>query len=115
MVTQVTSLGRSGVADWLIQRVSAVILAAYTLFLLMFFVLTPTLSYAGWVSLFAHGWMKLFTLMAVLAVVAHAWVGLWTVATDYIKSAMLRFICLALCILILFVYAVVAIQVLWGL
>ncbi|MGB0744865.1 MAG: succinate dehydrogenase, hydrophobic membrane anchor protein, partial [Opitutales bacterium] len=29
MVTAVTSFARSGLADWLVQRISAVILAAY--------------------------------------------------------------------------------------
>ncbi|HAN68665.1 MAG TPA: succinate dehydrogenase, hydrophobic membrane anchor protein, partial [Halieaceae bacterium] len=33
MVTAVTSFGRSGTADWLVQRVSGVILLAYFLFI----------------------------------------------------------------------------------
>ena len=33
MVTTVTSMGRSGLYDWLMQRVSAVILLAYFLFI----------------------------------------------------------------------------------
>ena len=32
MVNSVTNLGRSGVYDWVIQRLSAVIMAVYTLF-----------------------------------------------------------------------------------
>ena len=33
MVTQATSLSRNGVSDWIIQRVTAYILAAYTVVL----------------------------------------------------------------------------------
>ena len=36
MVASITNLGRSGLYDWVIQRLTAVILAVYTLFLLGF-------------------------------------------------------------------------------
>ena len=36
MVASVTNLGRSGLYDWVIQRLSAVVLALYTLFLVGF-------------------------------------------------------------------------------
>ena len=54
MVTQVTSMSRNGVSDWFIQRVSAVVLAAYTLFLFGYVLLNPDLSYAGWRALFTN-------------------------------------------------------------
>ena len=38
MVTQVMSLSRSGLADFVVQRVTAVILAAYTFYLIGFFI-----------------------------------------------------------------------------
>ncbi|HQN41780.1 MAG TPA: succinate dehydrogenase, hydrophobic membrane anchor protein, partial [Pseudomonadales bacterium] len=41
MVTNVTNFGRSGLHDWLVQRLSALVLAAYTLFLLVFLLINP--------------------------------------------------------------------------
>ncbi|MGA1742679.1 MAG: succinate dehydrogenase, hydrophobic membrane anchor protein, partial [Pseudohongiellaceae bacterium] len=38
MVTNVTSFGRSGLYDWVVQRVSAVILLLYILFLAFIFI-----------------------------------------------------------------------------
>ncbi len=35
MVTSVTNFGRSGVYDWLVQRVSALVWLAYVLFLVV--------------------------------------------------------------------------------
>src|SRR5690554_7068613 len=87
MVASVTNYGRSGVHDHLIQRLSAIIIAAYTLFLFGFVVLNPDLQYQQWHDLFASTWVKVFSLASLISICAHAWIGLWTVATDYMKGA----------------------------
>lgn len=109
-----TNIGRNGIQDWIIQRVTAYVLALYTLFLLGFLV-TTDVDYQSWSALFGQGWFKIFTLLALLSIAGHAWVGLWTVSTDYIKSAMPRFLFQAACVLVVFVYVVWGIQILWGL
>lgn len=115
VVTNVTSLGRSGLYDWMIQRVTAVVLAAYSIFLLGFLVLNPDLSYAEWSEFFSSTCVRIFSLLALLSLGAHAWVGLWTISTDYLKGMGLRFIFQALCGLVMFIYVVWGIQILWGL
>lgn len=119
MVTAVTSMGRSGVSDWLMQRVSAVILLAY--FLFVAFVLLGGVDYASWKALYSQTWVRIFSLMALLSLGIHAWVGLWSVLTDYITERMmgsagniLRGILQVLCGLTLFTYVVWGIQILWG-
>ena len=72
MVASVTNLGRSGLYDWVIQRLSAVILALYTLFLLGFVIASPDMQYSQWQGLFAQTWMKVFSLVALIAICAHA-------------------------------------------
>ncbi|MAZ05916.1 succinate dehydrogenase, hydrophobic membrane anchor protein [Marinobacter sp. SS8-8] len=114
MVSSVTNLGRSGVYDWLIQRVTAYVIALYTIFLLGF-VLTSDVDYDTWSGLFEQLWFRIFTLLALLSVGAHAWVGLWTVTTDYIKAMGPRFLVQAACGLTMFVYVVWGIHILWGL
>jgi len=113
-MNSVTNIGRNGVQDWIIQRASAYILAFYTLFLLGFFA-TTDVDFQVWQALFDQAWFKIFTLLALLSIGAHAWVGLWTVSTDYIKSAMQRFLFQAAFILVIFVYVVWGIQIIWGL
>ena len=114
MVANITSLGRSGLYVWMVQRVTAVVLAAYILFLLGYFVATPDLSYADWSGLFACTAMKIFTLMALISLSAHAWVGMWTISTDYLKNSVVRFLFQGTCGGIMFVYFVWGIQILWG-
>jgi succinate dehydrogenase / fumarate reductase membrane anchor subunit len=113
-MNSVTNIGRNGIQDWIIQRVSAYVLAFYTLFMLGFFV-TTDVDFQIWSALFDQSWFKIFTLLALLSIGAHAWVGLWTVSTDYIKSAMQRFLFQAAFILVILVYVVWGIQIIWGL
>ena len=114
MVASVTNYGRSGVYDHLVQRTSAVIIAVYTLFLFGFVVTSPDLQYAQWHGLFAQTWMKVFSLAALVSICAHAWIGMWTVSTDYIKKAAGRFLFQLVCVAAVFVYLVWGIQILWG-
>ena len=87
MVTSVTSFSRTGLSDWLIQRVTSIILLAY--FLLIAYQLMGSVDYTGWARLFEQTWMKVFTLMAALSLAAHSWIGLWSVFTDYLTERML--------------------------
>lgn len=121
MVTNATSLSRSGLSDWLIQRFSAVILAAYTLCILGSIVLTPDLDYAAWQSIFASNAMRVFSLITVFALCGHAWIGLWTITTDYLNDAhigaaatAIRLLVQAGCALLTVVYLLWGIQIFWG-
>lgn len=115
MVTSITSFGRSGLYDWMIQRVSAVVLLAYTIFMLGYLLLNgDNMDYLQWKSLFEATSMRIFTLLALLAMAAHAWIGLWSVTTDYIKPTGIRFLVQSGCGLLTFVYVVWGIQILWG-
>lgn len=115
MVTSVTNLSRSGLSDWLIQRVTAVILAVFTLVILGYFFTHPNLQYQDWHEFMSCTAMRIFSLISILAIAGHAWVGLWTIATDYLKPTGIRFLFQAACALALFVYVVWAVQILWGL
>ena len=121
MVTNVTNLSRSGLYDWMAQRVSAVLLAAYVLFLLGYLITHPGLTYADWQGLFNQNWMRIFSLLTLVALSVHAWVGMWTISTDYLtpmalgKSAtVVRFLFQAVCGLAMFVFFVWGVQNLWG-
>ncbi|MAZ66536.1 MAG: succinate dehydrogenase, hydrophobic membrane anchor protein [Kangiellaceae bacterium] len=114
MVKQVTSLGRSGLHDWMIQRVSAVVLAAYTIFLLGYLVCGPDVTYEAWREFFGCLYVKLFTLIAIAALAAHAWIGIWTVCTDYIKCSCIRMVVQSASIIACLVYVAWGALIVWG-
>lgn len=119
MVTAATSFGRSGTSDWLVQRVSGVILLLW--FLCMGATLVSGVDYAGWRAMFDLTSVRIFTLLAILSLAAHAWIGLWAVSTDYLTERLLgpagNFLRLAFqiaCSLIIIVYVIWGVQILWG-
>jgi len=121
MVTSVTSFGRSGLSDWLIQRVSAVVVLLYVLCHVAIILNRPDMDYISWRALFADTYMKIFSLITLVALSAHAWIGMWTVATDYLTTRMLgaratfwRLLFLVICIAALLVYLIWGIMILWS-
>jgi len=122
MVRNVTSLSRSGLSDFLIQRVTAVILLVYTLCVSGFLLANPDVQYDQLMAYFAHPAMQIFSTLTVLAIVGHAWIGMWTIATDYIRphyfgayATVARVVFEFVCLLALFVYVVWGIAIIWRL
>ncbi|ODT36479.1 MAG: succinate dehydrogenase, hydrophobic membrane anchor protein [Lautropia sp. SCN 70-15] len=103
-----------GLRDWLAQRITAVILVVYTLVLLGWLFALPELSYGSWAGMFASTWMKVLTLLALVSLVWHAWVGVRDIFMDYIKPTGLRLFLLIATIVALVGYAIWAIMILWS-
>jgi len=114
MVAGVLSLTRNGLRDWIIQRTTAVLLGIYFVFLMIFLVTHPNLHYLQWVAFFQHPWTRIFNLLALFSLILHAWVGIWTVLTDYVKPLVLRMLLQVLLILGLIACFFWGIEILWG-
>ncbi len=100
--------GHWGMTGFLVQHLSSLVLAAYILCLSGYFIAVPVIDGEALRSFFGHLSMKIFSLVALLSFVAHAWVGLWTVGTDYIRphyfgqfAALVRFLYHALVVILL--------------
>lgn len=113
-LTNVTSLSGNGMRDWLIQRATSVILAAYIIFLLAFIFCHQPLDYLAWKRLFSHLGMRLFSSLFLLSLFWHAWIGMWTLVTDYIKPASLRLVVQLFIIIALFLYFIWGLAIFWG-
>lgn len=102
-----------GLRDWLVQRMTAVVLAVYTLLLvgMLLFVRDP--GYEGWARLFASTWMKALTLIALASLFYHAWIGVRDIWMDYVKPTGVRLALQVLTVLWLAACAVWSVQVLW--
>ena len=114
MVASATSLGRSGLHDWIIQRVTAVVLAAYVIYLTAFIVSSGSLSFPIWQALFSQLWFKIFSLLAVASICFHAWIGMWIITTDYVKPTGIRMVVQVLIILACFAFLIWGAQILWS-
>jgi len=121
MVTQVTSFSRNGLSDWIVQRVTAIILALYTVVMVGYVAFNGDMSYEQWRGLFDTTWMQVFTLLAVLSICAHAWIGMWTIGTDYIRehyfgegADVIRLFYQIFCIVTLVIFLIWCVKILWG-
>lgn len=108
MVKSVLGVNHQGLRDWIVQRISAIMMAVYTIGLTAYIVCTPGLSFAEWHTLFAQTWMKIATILVLLGLLCHAWIGMWTIFTDYVKITAIR------CVLNVLVILALAACFLWG-
>lgn len=102
-----------GLKDWLAQRVTAVVMALYTLVLLVAFLLTPEVSYESWAGLFAQQWFKLLSFVTFLSLYYHVWVGMRDIWMDYVKPVGVRLLLQIFTILWLVACAGWTVQILW--
>jgi succinate dehydrogenase / fumarate reductase membrane anchor subunit len=103
-----------GWKDWLAQRVTAVVMAAYTLALLAIVLWNGGVDEALWRSLFNRSAFRLGTFVFMLALCWHAWIGVRDIWMDYVKPVGVRLVLEVLTILVLVAYVGWTIQILWG-
>jgi succinate dehydrogenase / fumarate reductase membrane anchor subunit len=114
MVKSVLGVNHRGLTDWLAQRISAVVMAVYSLGLIYFFLSHSELNFSDWHDLFSHGWMKVATLLVLVSLLYHAWVGMWTIFTDYVKPFVLRLVLHVIVFLALVAFFFEGALILWS-
>jgi succinate dehydrogenase / fumarate reductase membrane anchor subunit len=102
-----------GVGGFLAQRITAVLLALYAIFIFVVLLFARDLSYVGWATLFVPVWMKVLTLIAIFALLYHAWIGVKDIWMDYVKPTGIRLVLQTGTALWLIFCAVWSVQILW--
>ena len=83
---------RSGLGEWIVQRLTAVYLLVFIIVAVVRFTVWPISSYADWLQLSSSLFYKISTLLFIFSLLAHAWLGLKSVFLDYIKPWRMRFL-----------------------
>ena len=106
-----------GLRDWLAQRVTAGIMALFTVVVLAQLLLSKgPIGYDLWAGIFAAQWMKVVTFSVIIALLYHVWVGMRDIWMDYVTSMVwLRLLLQIFTMVWLVGCAGWAIQVLWRL
>ena len=102
-----------GLRDWLAQRITALIMAIYSLIVAAVLLSGQPINYAVWRDLFSHGWMRVATLLFAFSLAWHAWVGVRDIVMDYVKLDGLRLTLQILILLLIAIYFGWAVQILW--
>jgi succinate dehydrogenase / fumarate reductase membrane anchor subunit len=105
-----------GLRDWLSQRVTAVLMALFTVIVLAQVIFSRgPIGYYKWAGIFSAQWMKVLTFAVIVALLWHVWVGMRDVFMDYVKPVVLRLALQIFTIVWLTACAGWAVQVLWRL
>lgn len=119
MVKRLVVGAHYGFRDWLIQRVTAVVMAFYTVYFSIRVLSMPANDNDSWRALFtqgfAGGFMKFATFLFLLCLFYHAWIGVRDIWMDYVKPISVRITLHTITLLLLVGYAGWAAQILWRL
>jgi succinate dehydrogenase / fumarate reductase membrane anchor subunit len=115
MVTREVVGAHYGLRDWLAQRVTAVIMVVYSAVILSVIAGQPKMDYWQWKVIWQTPIVQYATLLFIVSLLFHAWVGMRNIFMDYIKDPGLRLTLYVLIIGALLLYAFWSIQILWSL
>jgi succinate dehydrogenase / fumarate reductase, membrane anchor subunit len=113
MVKRIVVGAHYGTGSWLAQRVTAVVMALYTLIVAVVIFQRAPFTYDAWRELFAQGWMRIATALFVASLAWHAWVGVRDILMDYVKHDGMRLGFQVLTVLLLAAYVVWTVEILW--
>lgn len=114
MVNRVVVGAHYGLRDWLVQRVTGVVMALGSMALGIYLLLHPDIGYGRWTALFSSQPVRAFALLFLFSLYYHAWIGIRDIVMDYVKPAGVRLVIHVLVILALLLYAIWSVQILWG-
>lgn len=117
MVTRYTKApvgAHYGTGAWLLQRLTAVVMAAYTVGFLACLAWQAPASHAQWQALFSGAFARVSTMLFFAALLYHAWVGMRDIVMDYVKPTGIRLALTAVVGGVLLVYLVWTASILWS-
>ncbi|MBV8802382.1 MAG: succinate dehydrogenase, hydrophobic membrane anchor protein [Gammaproteobacteria bacterium] len=114
MVKNVLGVNHQGLTEWIFQRVTALIMAIYVIGLVAFIMGHSPLDYNQWHDLFSNVGIKTATMIVVLSILYHAWIGMWTIFTDYVKPLVLNMFLQGAVLLSLVACFFYALLIVWG-
>jgi len=91
-----SSPGLQGLRPWIIQRVSAVFIAVFILYLCLVLVINNPLNESDWSTWVATPYNNILLGLFLIAVLWHAWIGVRDIVLDYVPNVVGRLVVLTL-------------------
>ncbi|MFQ5994185.1 MAG: succinate dehydrogenase, hydrophobic membrane anchor protein [Acidiferrobacterales bacterium] len=92
MKLRVAGSAHSGLGEWMLQRVTALYISAFLLYLVFRFILAPIDQYQVWKLWFASSGVRVSFALFFASLLIHSWIGMRSVFMDYVKPAWVRFL-----------------------
>jgi len=91
-----SSPGLQGLRPWMIQRVSAVFIAVFVLYVFFVVLFSSPLNATDWAGWVARPYNNIFIGLFLFAVLWHAWIGVRDIILDYVPNVIGRLLVLTL-------------------
>lgn len=115
MVTRNVVGAGYGFGDWLLQRITAVVMAVYSVIMGLTLLFGPKLNQESWRALMSGTCLRVITLLFIVSLAYHVWVGVRDIWMDYVKAVGVRLVLHTATALFLIACAGWATQILWRL
>ena len=93
-----------GMRAWLTQRLTGLVMAIYSVMVVIRFLSVRPENYESWVSFFQPIWWRIASLIFWIALSLHAWLGIRDVFKDYVPNYALQMVLQKILIVLLWVY-----------
>ena len=104
MVIELLTKRYPGMRAWLMQRLTALVMAVYSIFALARVLIVQPDSYAAWLGFSSPWWWRLASWMFWICLSIHAWLGIRDVFKDYVPNPNVRAVLLKILVLLLWLY-----------
>lgn len=91
-----SSPGLQGLRPWMIQRISAVFIAVFTLYIIVILLTDSPLNANDWSAWVAIPYNNISIGIFLIAVLWHAWIGVRDIVLDYVPNVVGRLLVLTL-------------------
>lgn len=113
MVKRIVTGAHYGLRDWLVQRLTAVVMLGFTVVAGLRLAGAES-GYEGWKAVFDPAWMRVALFLFLLSVLYHAWIGIRDIYMDYIQPVTIRLTLHTLTVLALVAYAGWVFELVWS-
>jgi len=114
MLNKIFSKGYAGLRNWLMQRLTAVIMALYSVALAVMLISQQPTRFEQWQAMFSPLWMRVATLLFLFSLFIHAWLGVRDIFKDYVPNLKVRALLQSLLVLALIAYSVWSVNIVWS-
>ena len=102
-----------GMRAWLMQRLTALVMAVYSVIILLWIIVLHPAIYEDWLGFFQPLWFRIASWLFWISLSIHAWLGIRDVLKDYVPNVSVRMVLLKSVKAMLWTYLAWATWLLW--
>ncbi len=104
MILELLTKRYPGLRAWLLQRLTALVMAIYSVWFFISLLVVKPDSYESWYAFFSPCWVRIATLLMWISLSEHAWLGVRDVLKDYVPNQSVRSVVVKLVAIALWLY-----------